>query len=125
MADEGMTSTYRIGEPFGKALRRVRTALADADLEICGEWDLASNIRDTLMVSLPPCVVLFASSAACAGEDVLADPPAAAMVPFHIVVSACGSETEVHFLKALPAVGQLQGAVSRAVEKIGRRVLEV
>jgi len=74
--------------------------------------------------------------AAWPAEDLPLDPCAAALTPLHIVVSARGPRTEVHFLRALPgsnrppifpcryAAGRLQAEIARVLGKIGRRSLD-
>lgn len=136
MAEENATCMYVIDEPFPKALKCMRTALAGANLRITGEIDLSVRIRRTLLVNIPPCSVLFVSPSTRATGERAADPCGAALTPLHVVVSARGSQTEVHFLKARPrldealdqpvlaTVEQLQRALSQTLEKIGMRSLD-
>jgi hypothetical protein len=139
MAQEHATCTYRIDEPFAGALKSLRAVLVGPNLRITHELDLSARIRRALMMNIPPCVVLLASPAARTTEELASDsdPWEAALSPLHIVLSARGSRTEVHFLRSLPpnegalerpaldVLRQLQGAVSHAVEKIGMRCLDV
>ncbi|HUA63151.1 MAG TPA: hypothetical protein VML19_30635 [Verrucomicrobiae bacterium] len=136
MLEEKTTCTYRIDEPFSRALKQLRKALAAANVKISGEIDMADRVRGSLLLSVPPCVVLLAWMAAWPAEDLPLDPCAAALTPLHIVVSARGPRTEVHFLRALPgsnrppifpcryAAGRLQAEIARVLGKIGRRSLD-
>jgi hypothetical protein len=133
--EESATSTYVLDERFATALKNVRAALENASLVITGELNLAARIQRTLRIGLPPCVVLFASSAQWTPPESALDPFSAAMMPLHIVVSARGARTEVHILRTLPGfdeplqqpgfarLAQLQSAISHAVERLGMRSL--
>jgi uncharacterized protein (DUF302 family) len=135
MPEESATNTYLLDEPFATALKCVRAALESANLVTAGELDLAVRIRRALLISVPPCSVLFASSPAWTPEELALGPTSAALTPLHIVVSARGARTEVHFLRSLPRLDEplqqpaltklarLQGAISQAIEKIGMRGL--
>ena len=136
MAEENATCTFRMNEPFGRALKSVRTALAGAGLRVIGELDLSARIARTLLVNIPSCIVLFASASTQSTGEPASDYWDAAVAPLHVVVSARGSATEVHFLRALPRLngaagqpalvrlGQIQSLLSRAIEEIGMRSLD-
>jgi len=126
------TCTYVIEEPFDRALRRLKKVLASSNLKISGELNISARIQAELMISLPPCVLLFASAPEMVQENIALDEYDAAMMPLHLVISARGPRTEVHFLKAVPrsagllqsrafeAARSLQLALSRVLERIGR-----
>ena len=130
------TFTYVIEEPFDRALKRLRAALAASGLKVTGELDLSMRIGRALLVSLPPCVVIFVTSRGMTICDSAADRYSAALTPIHVVASARGPRTEVHFLKAIPNreyvsqsktfenVRTLQASLSRTLERIGRRRLD-
>ena len=130
------TFTYVIEEPFDRALKRLRAALEASSLQITGELDVSMRIRGTLMVSLPPCVVFFAAWPGMLHRGWASDPYGAAVIPIHIVASARGPRTEVHFLKAGPqrayqsesrafeTIRALQVSLSRTLNRIGRRQFE-
>ena len=128
MAEENATCTYRMNQPFARALKSVRTALAGANVRIAGELDLSVRISRALLVDIPPCTVLFAAPSTPAAREPAADSCDAVLTPLHVVVSARGFETEVHFLRALPRfngpLGQLQGSLFHAIEKIAMRSLD-
>lgn len=133
MATELATTTYLLAEPFDLAVKSLRKVLADANIELAGEMDMSSRIRERLLMRTAPCRVFFvaAKPAACAGLD--ADPRAAALTPLHIVLSGHGLQTEIHMLRALPAEDgpldrptmeffrHLQVTIAQAVERIAMR----
>jgi hypothetical protein len=81
---------------------------------------------------IPPCLVLFASSSTRAMEELAAHPYGAVLTPVHIVVSARGSQTEVHLLRAVPLLDgpwerpalTTLTAIHHVVETIGMRSLD-
>jgi uncharacterized protein (DUF302 family) len=133
MAEEPATTTYLVSEPFELAVKSLRKVLADGNLKLAGELDMSSRIRQRLLISAAPCRVLFVAATPAAFEELGADPCAAALTPLHIVVSARGSQTEIHLLRALPAHNisldqptmevfrHLQARIARAIERIGMR----
>lgn len=134
---EQTTSTFRIAKPFAAALKSVRSALSSSGVSISGELDLSGRLQRSLNLNLPPCVILFGTLPFLMARDLADDPCIAAVTPLHIVVSARGSQTEVHLLRALPdsercagssaraGLSRLQAAVSRTIERIGVRDLNV
>ena len=133
MAEELATTTYSVAEPFEQAIKSLRKALIDEKLKLAGELDLSGRVRRRLLISTAPCKVLFVTASPSAFEGLGADPWGAALTPMHIVVSARGAQTEIHFLRALPvqngpldaatmaAFRQLQARITQAVERIGMR----
>lgn len=127
MAEEQATSTYLIAEPFERAVKIVRRALAAANLKLTGELNLSGRIRQHLLIDTAPCLLLFACPATPS------DLSHACLTPLHIVVSGRGSQTEVHLLRVLPrdnvsldraavkAMGELQSTISQAIAKVGMR----
>ena len=93
------------------------------NLQLAGELDVAQRLREKLLIGTAPCRVLFVTAKASG------DARAAALLPLHIVISAAGSQTEIHMMRRLPAqdglsamvLRQLQTRVARAIEKIGMR----
>jgi len=132
MARETATTTYLVPEPFELAVKSLRKILADANLKLAGELDMSNRILEKLRIGTAPCRVLFvAATPAAFGSG--AAPCAAALTPLHIVVSARGSQTEIHLLRTLPAQNisldqstmaafrHLQARIVQAVERIGMR----
>lgn len=133
MAEEPAITTYLVSEPFELAVKSLRKVLADANLKLAGELDMSRRIRKRLLIGAAPCRVLFVAATPAAFEEPGADPRAAALTPLHIVVSARGSQTEIHLLRALPARNvsldrptldvfrHMQARVAQAVERIAMR----
>jgi len=131
MPEEPATTTYLVTEPFEPAVKSLRKVLAEANLKLAGELDMSTRIRQTLLIGTAPCRVLFVTATRAEFEESGAAPCAAALTPLHIVVSARGSQTEIHLLRALPAQNgpldqstaevfrRLQARIARAVERIG------
>jgi uncharacterized protein (DUF302 family) len=117
------TTTYWVAGSFEETIHALREAMALEDLELAGELDVANRLREKLLVGTAPCRVLFVSAKA-AGDLCVA-----ALLPLHIVISAAGSQTEIHVMRKIPAedgqsamvLRQLQIRVARAIEKIGMR----
>ena len=135
MADEPATTTYSIPEPFDEAVSSLRRALAEAGLKITGELDLSGRLQRRLLVGTPPCLVLFAGPAAPLFSGPSGHPGAAALTPLHIVVSAHGTQTEIHVMRipppddgppdasAMAVLGRFRAQLSQAIEKIGMRAV--
>ena len=133
MAAELATTTYLVSEPFDLAVKSLRKVLADANLKLAGELDMASRIRKRLLIGTAPCRLLFVAATPAAFEELGFYPRAAALTPLHIVVSASGSQTKIHLLRALPAQDgpldrptmevfrHLQVRIAQAVERIAMR----
>jgi uncharacterized protein (DUF302 family) len=136
MADEIATTTYAIAEPFDEAVRSLRRVLAEAGLKITGELDLSGRLRRRLLVDTPPCLVLFAGPPTPVLNRPSGHPGAAALTPLHIVVSARGSQAEIHVLRIIPrpyddmcdasamaVLERFRARLSQAIEKIGMRAV--
>jgi hypothetical protein len=132
MAEEQATSTYLIAEPFERAVKIVRRALAGANLKLTGELNLSGRIQRQLLIDTAPCLLLFA----CPATPIPATSVGlsqASLTPLHIVVSGRGSQTEIHVLRVMPrdngpldrvavaALGELQSTISQAIGRIGMR----
>ena len=134
MATELATTTYLVSEPFEPAVKSLRRVLADANLKLAGELDMSGHIRERLLVAIAPCLVLFVGATGPDFDELGTDPRAAALTPLHIVVSARGSQTEIHLLRALPGQNglldeptmevfrRLQARIAQAVERIAMRI---
>ena len=130
MHSEPAVTTYRISEPFDRALRAVREALARADLSIVAEVDVAARVKRELNLGFVPCRILLVDSPCLLLEAATLDRAAAALLPLHIVLSSCGAETLVCWMSptaiagvrlpmaAGPPLLRLQSILSRAMEQI-------
>src|SRR5512140_1817675 len=107
---EPVVSTYVIPAPYDRAIRRLRQALSGCGLSISSELDLAERIHRELGIGVSPSCILYVDSPGLLLEALTLFPPAAALLPLHIVVAAHGNQTEVHllspsnlYLTAIPA----------------------
>jgi hypothetical protein len=90
--------TYVYAEPFEKSLRIIRSTLREVQLTISWEYEVASKIKQKLGVGLAPCTILYVDCPFLLLEALAFDGRAAAIFPFHVVVSGHGSQTKVHLL---------------------------
>lgn len=130
--DPGVTA-YSIGEPFGKALPKIREALVSAELCITGELDISERIRRQLSLGFAPCRLLLVDTPYLMLESVTLDRAGALLLPLHLVVFATGARTQVQWLNlnsmertrlspaALAPRFKLQTALCRALEHIALR----
>ena len=135
MAAEPATITYIVAEPFERAVRLLRTALAQAHLRLAGELDMSSRIRERLLMGIPACQVFLVAATPAELDELSVDPRAAALTPLHIVVSAHGAGTEIHLMRAMRAQDSpleepamevyrnLHVRITEAIERIGMRVM--
>ncbi|MBI3696175.1 MAG: DUF302 domain-containing protein [Acidobacteria bacterium] len=133
MRNEPIRSTYVVQEPYQRALKLIRTALRDEGLRVSLETDISGTIRQELGVDLTPCKVLHVCCPLLLLQAVVMDTSAAAFLPFHLVVSADGSQTLVHLIDPaatyendLPGgikipLGRLLARIRQCLEKIGAR----
>ena len=112
-----------MSEVFEKALKMLRAALADIDLEVVGEIDTSSRAggrRKTLLVACP--LLMF--------EALALDRAAAVFVPLHVIVRADGERTEfsiidpTKLLKARFPAG-LANPLSRLIARVELAVQDV
>ena len=134
MADEPATVTYLIAEPFEQALRSLREVLSVRHLNVTGGLDISARTQQKLLMGTAPCVILFVSPSTPLGAVLDADRYAAALAPFHIVVSERGRQTEIHVLRTLSgdhgpldpsciaALNEAHSEILRAIESIGMPV---
>lgn len=116
MNDNAGTPSYAyvIPEPYERALKLIREALAREGLEIPIELDVSGRIRKKLGISLAPCRLLCVDSPMSLVEAVAVDPAGAVYLPLHLVVSGRGPQTTLH----LPS----QGALQRCEAPVGVKV---
>ena len=127
MTGEAAATTYSIPESFEEALKLIRAVLARAGLSVVGELDIAGRIQRSLGIGMAQCKVLYVGANQSILEAINVCPAVGIFLPLHIVVSARGEQTEIHFMASLPSnsgdplvspVNGLQDEVSRAIEKI-------
>jgi uncharacterized protein (DUF302 family) len=127
MTGETAATTYSIPESFEAALKLIRAALALAGLSVPAELDISGRIQRSLGIGMAQCKVLYVGANQSILEAINVCPAVGIFLPLHIVVSARGEQTEIHFMASLPSnsgdplvspVNGLQDEVSRAIEKI-------
>ena len=130
MHGEPAVTTYRISEPFDRAVRAVREALIRAGLNIVSEVDISARVKRELNLGFIPCRILLVDSPCLMLEAATLDRAAAVLMPLHIVLSAHGPETLVYWMSPtaiegvrLPSAAtqpllKLQSILVRAMEKI-------
>jgi uncharacterized protein (DUF302 family) len=107
--------------------------LAQANLPVTGELDMARRLHESLLIGVAPLRILFIAAAPWTFSRLSEAPEIAALTPLHLVVSARGAQTEIHFLRtitanvspidepAMKAIHRLQERVMQAVERIAMR----
>ncbi len=95
MRDHNTLVTFTLAEPHPVALRQVRKALLRNGLQIPTELDITARIRREMGAGLVPCVVLYVDDPALLLEAVVFHRGAALLMPQPVVVSGCGSQTEI------------------------------
>jgi len=128
MADE---PAYLIAEPFQQSLGSLRRALSTRHLNVAGGFDISERIRGKLFIGTTPCMVLFGWPSHPLEAPLEPDRRAAALAPFHIVVSKRGRQTEIHVVRTLTgdrgliephfiaALNEAHSEILRAIESIG------
>jgi uncharacterized protein (DUF302 family) len=130
MNHETAVTSCLIAQPFDKALKAVRRTLADAELTVPGELDVAGHIQRQLYVGFAPCRILFVDAPYLLLEALVVERAAATFLPLHLVVSARGNRTLVQWIdlaavqpprlpaKALPFARLVQLQLSTALARI-------
>ena len=133
MTGQTAAITYLVPEPFEKALKILRKALLEGELQIQAEFDVSGRISRQLGVGLSPCRILCVDCPFLLLETVARDGSAIVLLPLHVVVSSRGPETAVYVprsvssngigfaFEAADPVNKLQARVSRILEKIAMR----
>jgi uncharacterized protein (DUF302 family) len=133
MHSEPAVTTYLVAEPFDRALKAIREALARDDLRVASELDVAARVKRELNIGFTPCRILLVDSPFLLLEAATVDCAAAVLFPLHVVVSGRGPQTQVHWMNpaaieglrlptgaALP-LAKLQSLVSHALERIAMK----
>jgi uncharacterized protein (DUF302 family) len=133
MNTEPATATFMVSEPFDRALKVIREALAKNDVHVCAEFDASARVKKELNIGFTPCRILLVDYPTLLLEAATLDCSAAVLFPFHVVVSGRGSRTLVHWLNPIAIEGarlptgasaplaKLQSLVTRSLETIGMR----
>lgn len=86
---------------FGTVIKRIRTAIADADLEIAAEFDVDGSLRERF--DGRKCHLLLVDCPLTDFELLTMDGAAAVFLPMHVLVSGDGNRTRV-FWADVPAL---------------------
>lgn len=92
------SETLVFSMPYAQALRRIRTVLSGAGLQVAFEVDMAGSIFHSTGVQLAKSALLGVVCPYQLLEACVADPGAAVFLPLHMIVTERGNETEVRLL---------------------------
>ncbi len=84
--------TYVIGAPFDRALKLVRSAFAEVELNVVEEFDINGDLNNGTGL---PCKTLLVDCPLLIFEALALDRAAAVFFPLHVVVSGIGDRTDV------------------------------
>ena len=87
--------SYRVDKRFEQTLRLVRHALAERQLSIAGEYDIAENLAQDSGRQAIAGKLLLVDSPVLLFECLALDRAAAVFVPVHVLISADGDQTQV------------------------------
>ena len=113
--------TYRIPEPFERALKSVREAVTRRGLSVPFELDISRRINRELGIALAPCRVLYVDHPLLLVQAMALDGSAAGWLPQQVVVSGRGPQTLVQVVQ--PAGSRSNGSEQESpVEKVRSRL---
>jgi uncharacterized protein (DUF302 family) len=127
MSSNSMIVTYRIPEPFERAIESVRETAVKSGLSIPMELDISRRIQRELGIALAPCRVLYVDNPLLLLQAVALHPSAAVWLPLSVVVAGYGPQTLVHVLQRAGAAGagnaveNVHIRLSRALESVAMR----
>jgi uncharacterized protein (DUF302 family) len=98
MIKEPAIVSYLFSMPLEKAIKKIKSALNEAEISVIMESDVALQIKQKLGVGLAPCRILYVESPLLLLEALAFDVRASVFLPFHIVVSSQGVQTKVHLM---------------------------
>jgi uncharacterized protein (DUF302 family) len=87
--------TYVIAERFDRAVKLIRGALSDVELDVVREFDVAMHLNVGSARKAVPSRILFVDCPLLAFEALALDRAAGVFLPLHILVSSRGDRTEV------------------------------
>jgi uncharacterized protein (DUF302 family) len=124
---------YSLREPFDRAVASVCRSLTNRGLRVAGQLDMSERVELSLGIVLPPCRIVFVlPDPSSPGTDKI-HPWAAVFLPFHVVISSQGAQTEIlvqNRIHATPEtdgpaliapVSEMQGEIVKAIEAIAMR----
>ena len=124
---------YLLRAPFDRAVESVCKSLANRGLKVAGQLDISQHVERSLGIVLAPCKIIFVLPDPASSETASIHPWAAVFLPFHIVVSSEGDQTEILIQNRIHAtpeaqgpgvaapVSEMQGEIAKAIESIAMR----
>ena len=86
--------THTIAQPFDRALKLIRTALVDQELDITAEFDVTNRFAAGSGTNRGPSRLLLVDSPLLLFEALALDRAAGVFVPLHVLVTADGGRTQ-------------------------------
>lgn len=124
---------FSLREPFDRAVASVCRSLTNRGLLVTGQLDISGRVEHSLGIVLPPCRIVFVLPDPSAPGAAKIHPWAAVFLPFHIVISSQGPQTEILVpnrihgtpetagMAFLAPVSEMQGELAKAIEAIAMR----
>jgi uncharacterized protein (DUF302 family) len=124
--------TYVVAERFEKALKLIRRALSEMDIEIVGEYDNIGALTDGSSRREKASKILLVNCPMLNFEALALDRAAAVFFPLHVLVSATGDWTQVSIINLarlsdarLPVgaeapIRRLAGRIELALESVSQ-----
>ncbi len=133
MTGDAGSVLYSLREPFDRAVASVCKALKDRGLRVAGQLDVSKRVERSLGIAVQPCRIIFVLPNPISSETARFQPWAGAFLPFHIVVSSQGDQTEIlvenrihttHETEVsgfMKPVSEMQREIAKAIEAIAMR----
>jgi uncharacterized protein (DUF302 family) len=118
-----MEQTYLIPEPFDKAVKLIRRALAETELSVVGEFDTTRAFGEAPGKKTEPSRVLLVDCPLLVFEAQALDRAAGVFFPLHVLVWADGDRTQVSPVSSGEIFGiRLPLGVAGPMERLRARV---
>jgi len=124
---------YSLREPFDRAVESVCRSLESRGLRVAGQLDVARRVERYVGIVLSPCKIVFVLPGASTLAKSSIHPWSAIFLPFHIVISNNGPQTEIEVQNkvysgpqaaesaVIGPIVELQTQISSAIEAIAMR----
>lgn len=115
--------TYMIAERFDKVLKLIRSALAETELSVAGEFDSTEVLNGEPGKKAVRSRILLVDCPLLVFEALALDRASAVFFPLHVLVSAAGDRTQVSVVN--PAAlfdARLPAGAAEPMEKLQARV---
>jgi uncharacterized protein (DUF302 family) len=115
--------TFVIAQRFDKVLKLIRSALAEAELSVAGEFDSTEGLNGELGKKAVRSRILLVDCPLLVFEALALDRASAVFFPFHILVSAAGDQTQVSAINPAGLFdARLPVGAAEPMEKLHARV---